>query len=86
MPPSIMHRIDPAKNMRRRYELSLQPTLFGPIAVIRHWGRIGGGGQTKEDWLPSEAEAVAKAAQILGEKRRRGYVELTRPAVSQAAG
>ncbi len=86
MSPSIMHRIDPAKNMRRRYELSVQPTLFGPVAVIRHWGRIGGGGQTKEDWLPSEAEATARAAQILSEKRRRGYVELTHPAAPQALG
>jgi predicted DNA-binding WGR domain protein len=77
MPPSILHRIDPAKNMRRRYEISLQPTLFGPVAVIRHWGRIGGGGQTKEDWLASDAEATAMAARILGEKRRRGYAEPT---------
>ncbi len=71
----ILQRIDPAMNMRRRYELSLQPTLFGPVAVIRHWGRIGGGGQSKEDWLASEDEAQILASRILGEKRRRGYVE-----------
>ncbi len=76
MAPRVLQRVDPAKNMRRRYELSVQPTLFGPIALIRHWGRIGGGGQSKEDWLPSEAEAAARAEQILAGKRRRGYVEL----------
>ena len=77
--PRILHRIDPQKNMRRRYELILQPPLFGEVAVIRHWGRIGGGGQSKEDWLPSEAEAAAKAAHILAGKRRRGYVGLVHP-------
>ena len=76
MAPRVLQRVDPAKNMRRRYELSVQPTLFGPIALIRHWGRIGGGGQSKEDWLPSETEAAARAEHILAGKRRRGYVEL----------
>ncbi len=71
----ILQRIDPAMNMRRRYELSLQPTLFGPVAVIRHWGRIGGGGQSKEDWLATEDEAATLALRILSEKRRRGYIE-----------
>jgi len=76
MATTILHRIDPAQNMRRRYELSVQPTLFGPVAVIRHWGRIGGGGQSREDWLSSDAEAEVQAARILAQKRRRGYVEL----------
>ena len=61
--------------MRRRYELSLQPTLFGQVAVIRHWGRIGGGGQSKEDWLATEYEASVMVTRILTEKRRRGYSE-----------
>lgn len=69
----VLQRIDPAKNMRRRYEVSLQPTLFGPVAVIRHWGR--GGGQSKEDWLATEGEAAAMVTRILTEKRRRGYSE-----------
>jgi predicted DNA-binding WGR domain protein len=72
---NVLHRIDPARNMRRRYELSVQPTLFGDVAVIRHWGRIGGGGQSREDWLASDAEAQAQVSRILEQKRRRGYVE-----------
>lgn len=38
-----LRRIEPEKNMARFYEISLQPTLFGDVAVVRHWGRIGGG-------------------------------------------
>ncbi len=35
-----MRRIDPGKNMRRFYAMSLQPTLFGEWAVVRSWGRM----------------------------------------------
>lgn len=27
--------------MARFYMLSLEPALFGEVAVLRHWGRIG---------------------------------------------
>ncbi|OYZ92578.1 MAG: molybdenum metabolism regulator, partial [Xanthobacter sp. 17-67-6] len=35
--PGSLHlrRIDPARNMRRFYTLSLQPTLFGGTSVVR---------------------------------------------------
>ncbi|UFW92083.1 WGR domain-containing protein (plasmid) [Bradyrhizobium barranii] len=31
--------------MRRFYLLSIQPTLFGGVSLIRNWGRIGTSGQ-----------------------------------------
>jgi predicted DNA-binding WGR domain protein len=39
----ILHRIDPAKNMRRFYRLDVQRDLFGQWCLIREWGRIGSG-------------------------------------------
>jgi predicted DNA-binding WGR domain protein len=36
----IMHRFDPAKNMRRFYRLDVQPDLFGQCSFIREWGRM----------------------------------------------
>ncbi|TIU14242.1 MAG: WGR domain-containing protein, partial [Mesorhizobium sp.] len=42
-----LQRIDPNCNMARFYALSVQPTLFGEVSLIRNWGRIGTSGQTK---------------------------------------
>jgi len=44
--PIHLHRIDLDRNMRRFYELSVQPTLFGGASLVRTWGRIGSGGQS----------------------------------------
>lgn len=40
-----MRRIDPARNMRRFYRLSVQRDLFGRASLVREWGRIGFRGQ-----------------------------------------
>lgn len=81
---SILHRVDKSLNMARRYELSVQPGLFGDVAVVRHWGRIGTVGQTKEYWFPSEPEARANADGVLRQKQRRGY-KLLSPGESVSA-
>ncbi|HTW72940.1 MAG TPA: WGR domain-containing protein [Acetobacteraceae bacterium] len=39
-----LHRIDPARNMRRFYRLDLQRDLFGTWDLIREWGRQTGQG------------------------------------------
>lgn len=57
--PSIyLERIDRARNMARYYRLSVIETLFGEWAVVREWGRIGRGGQSREDVCGSEQQAV----------------------------
>ncbi|MBP2160600.1 MULTISPECIES: WGR domain-containing protein [Asticcacaulis] len=75
---NILHRVDKDRNMARRYELSVQLGLFGDVAVVRHWGRIGATGQTKEYWYPTEGEADVAANRVLRQKQRRGY-ELLSP-------
>lgn len=66
-------RIDPALNMARYYSLSLQPTLFGEIALVRTWGRIGTMGQQKSLVFSGATEASSALEKLALQKRRRGY-------------
>lgn len=66
-------RRDPARNMARYYELSIEPTLFGEVCLTRRWGRIGGRGQAKHHLFAREQEAVQLFLGLLRGKRKRGY-------------
>lgn len=79
---SIQHlkRVDQARNMARAYELSVQPGLFGDVSLVRHWGRIGTTGQTKESWFSDESQAERMMNSLLRQKQKRGYVLLEFPA------
>lgn len=68
-----LRRIDPTRNMRRYYMLSLQPTLFGGVSVIRFWGRIGTRGQSMMETFDTHGDATSTSKRIEGSKRRRGY-------------
>lgn len=66
-------RSDPGRNMRRFYRLDVQPDLFGNWSLWREWGRIGAGGQVRQDPFPS-AEAAEAALNVFRQgKERRGY-------------
>ncbi|WP_027584406.1 WGR domain-containing protein [Bradyrhizobium sp. Ai1a-2] len=71
--PLHLHRIDAARNMRQFYALSMQPTLFGEMSLIRNWGRIGTNGQTMVQTFDGSAEAVEAFGRLERAKRRRGY-------------
>lgn len=71
-----LHRIDPKANMARFYHVDLVPTLFGEVAVLRQWGRIGTNGRTTVETLPSIGEAEMSANRTLRQKMRRGYRQL----------
>ena len=73
-----VERIEPEKNMARFYALVVQPTLFGDVALVRNWGRIGTWGQEKVQIFGHEAEAVEKFLDIVRMKKRRGYRPRTR--------
>ncbi|WP_246665029.1 WGR domain-containing protein [Neorhizobium sp. P12A] len=66
-------RIDRAKNMARYYALAIQPTLFGEVAVVRCWGRIGKGGGEKSDIFNTEREAAAHFRALALKKSKKGY-------------
>ncbi|MGV1760567.1 WGR domain-containing protein [Rhizobium sp. A41-96] len=66
-------RIDKTRNMARYYALSMQPTLFGEISVVRCWGRIGKRGGEKAELFTTEKEAIAYFLELARRKRAKGY-------------
>jgi predicted DNA-binding WGR domain protein len=71
--PVLLRRIDPARNMARFYEISLEPSLFGDWAVARRWGRIGRRGRFRLDFCDSADDAYLCIERLVALKRRRGY-------------
>ncbi|KQR69939.1 WGR domain-containing protein [Rhizobium sp. Leaf341] len=68
-----LERCDPARNMARFYALSLEPSLFGDVVLVRRWGRIGAVGRSRLDVFPDEQAAVCAMMDLLRQKRARGY-------------
>ena len=66
-------RTDTDRNMRRFYRLDVQPDLFGNWSLWREWGRIGSGGQVRQDPFPSAEAAEAALSAFHQVKVRRGY-------------
>ena len=72
-PPMRLERVDPERRMARYYEMSLSGTLFGDVALVREWGRIGSSRQRLEEWHPDEASARKALEGLQAAKKRRGY-------------
>lgn len=68
-----LRRIDPVRNMRRYYRMSVQRDLLGDVTLVREWGRIGARGQIKIDTYRDEGQAVTALMKLATLKRRRGY-------------
>lgn len=66
-------RIDRARNTYRFYRLALWPDLFGGIALVREWGRMGSPGRIRLDLHADEAAARRALERLLRAKCRRGY-------------
>ena len=79
--PIHLHRIDLDRNMRRFYELSVQPTLFGGASLVRTWGRIGTAGQSRIETFDHPSDTAAAFSCLERTKRRRGYHDTTRAAL-----
>lgn len=77
--PRAFRRIDPTRNMARFYVLSLEPTLFGEVAVLRHWGRLGTRGRLVSSLHATAAEARSVLGRHVERRQRRGYVEEAAP-------
>lgn len=72
--PLHLRRIDPTRNMRRFYVLSIQPTLFGGMSLVRNWGRIGTNGQVMMQTFDDSTEASEAFGRLERAKGKRGYV------------
>ena len=69
----VLERRDASCNMARFYVLSIEPTLFGDMALVREWGRIGSSGRRRLD-LHSDKMSAGEALNLwLARKTRRGY-------------
>jgi len=69
----LLQRIDPDRNMRRYYWMTVERDLFGGASLIREWGRLGARGQRRIEPHVDEGEAVSALLQLARRKRRRGY-------------
>jgi len=70
-----LRRIDPTRNMRRFYVLSIQPTLFDGVSLVRHWGRIGTFGKSMVETFDDLEDVADALNRIERAKRRRGYLD-----------
>ncbi len=61
-----LRRIDPTRNMRRYYSVTVQPTLFGEWSLQREWGRIGCAGRLVSTGFATESDAVVAMARCSG--------------------
>lgn len=73
--PMVLRSIDPSCNRARFYTLSIEPTLFGDVALVRHWGRIGSPGRHRIDLYRTSGEALDALQRLASSKRSRGYSE-----------
>jgi len=69
----VLERRDPRANMARFYVLSLEPTLFGDMALVREWGRLGAQGRRRLDLFEAHAQASEALETWLTRKLRKGY-------------
>jgi predicted DNA-binding WGR domain protein len=69
----VLERVDRAKNMSRFYVLSIEPTLFEDLALVRRRGRIGSTGRQRIDLRLSRPIAQIALKKWLDHKRRHGY-------------
>ena len=63
--------VDPDKNRCRFYTLTWQPSLFGGLALVRSWGRIGTSGRWRAIFFADQESAQKTVEEIL--KRRLGH-------------
>lgn len=63
----------PEHHESRFYALHLQPDLFGPVCVVKEWGRIGSPGTVRLEVYGDETAARASMQKRVGEKIKRGY-------------
>ena len=68
-------KIDPRRNMRRFYPVSVAPTLLGEHCLIRTMGRIGSSTRHLPPVVCVDERAARRAMErLVARKKRRGYV------------
>jgi predicted DNA-binding WGR domain protein len=70
---TALRRVDPQANMARFYTLQLWPDLFGRVALVREWGRIGQPGHLRIETYADASAAAAARDRLVARKTRKGY-------------
>lgn len=68
-----LKRVNPARNERRFYALSVERDLLGETVLVKAWGRIGKAGRVAIEAHPSEEAADKELRRVASLKARRGY-------------
>ena len=72
--------VDPAKNRFRLYGLTECRTLFGELCLRIVWGRIGNRRlRERSEVFDDRAAMLRRRDELLGRRRRHGYVSTTTP-------
>ena len=69
-----LRKVVPRENCYRRYKVSEQKLLFGGYDLILEWGRIGTSSLLQVETCGSVEELGKKREEVLGKRRRHGYV------------
>lgn len=64
--------VDPSRNRYRCYRVSEQPTLFGEVALVIEWGRLGQRLRVRSEFHSAIGRA-RRRAELLEQRRRHGY-------------
>ena len=65
--------INPEYNRARFYRLPVQPTLWGEIALVQTWGRLGTAGRVRVTIYSARTDAHAAVVQIIRHRLRHGH-------------
>ncbi|PZU79333.1 MAG: hypothetical protein DI530_08820 [Sphingomonas sp.] len=71
--PIALVAVDAARNIRRRWSVTVARDLFGHVLIETRWGRIGARGRTLTVSFPDETRAARHVAALLA--RRHGAVK-----------
>ena len=66
--PLELVAIDPARNIRRRWQVMAARDLFGRIMVETRWGRIGSRGQLRVHSFAQEGDALRYIRTLLARR------------------
>jgi predicted DNA-binding WGR domain protein len=69
----VLDRIVEAQNMARYYVLSIEPTLFDQVSLVREWGRIGKRGGRRVELHTDNTSAGLALESWFARKVKRGY-------------
>jgi len=68
-----LRHIDPARGLARRYHLAQCPSLFGELALMISWGRIGTPTRVRVETFPDASALDARWQQLLARRSSHGY-------------